>query len=379
MELVPVMLKQIWSRSSLLIVAVLATAGALTAWKVAAIAESADAAANRPEPTESVVVAAARERHHRPSTTAVGTVVATRSVTLRNELPGTVRYVNLAPGRIVEAGTVLVALDVSVEEAELRALEAQAALAETLYERALRLNERRAVSENELDEARAERDVTVAQTARTRAIIERKMIRTPFRARIGISDVHPGQYLNEGTVITSLQGVDDEAYVDFSVAQQVAAALPKGAAVDIFAAGAAAPIEGTVVATDASVDRDTRNAIVRARIDSEGAPAPGSAVRVHVPNGPPRLAVAVPVSALRKGPAGDHVFVVARDREGRSRAYVRPVEAGALLGDEVLIESGIEAGEQVASSGSFKLRDAALVAIASATTPDAGPPQLAAR
>ena len=373
------MLKQIWNRSSILIVALLLTAGGLAAWKVLAIVDSTDAAANQPEPMETIVVVAARQRPYTPSTTAVGTVVAQRSVTLRNELPGTVRRVNLAPGRIVEAGTVLVALDVSVESAELRAQEAQAALAKTLFERARRLNERRAVSDTELDEALAQRDVALAQVARTRAIIERKMIRAPFRARIGISDLHPGQYLNEGTEVTTLQGVDDEAYVDFSVAQQVAAQLQGGADVDIFATGAGTAIAGTVVATDSRVDRDTRNATVRARVDAASAPAPGSAVRVHVPNGAPRVAVAVPVSALRKGPAGDHVFVVAKDRQGESRAYVRPVEAGAVLGDEVLIEAGIKPGEQVAASGSFKLRDAALVAVASETPLLDGAPKIAAR
>ena len=373
------MLKLIWNRSSILVVALLLTAGALAAWKVAAIADSADAAANQPEPMETIVVAAARQRPYTPSTTAVGTVVAQRSVTLRNELPGTVRRVNLAPGRIVEAGTILVALDVSVESAELRAQEAQAALAKTLFERARRLNERRAVSDTELDEALAQRDVALAQVARTRAIIERKMIRAPFRARIGISDLHPGQYLNEGTEVTTLQGVDDEAYVDFSVAQQVAAQLEGGADVNIFAAGAGTAISGTVVATDARVDRDTRNATVRALVEAASAPAPGSAVRVHVPNGAPRLAVAVPVSALRKGPAGDHVFVIAKDRHGQSRAYVRPVQTGALLGDEVLIEAGIKPGEQVAASGSFKLRDTALVAVASEAQPLAGTPKIAAR
>lgn len=365
-------MKQLLNRSTILVAALVAAGGALAAWKVAAIADSAAAAASQPEPLESVVVAAAKERSHTPATTAVGTVVARRSVTLRNELPGTVRRVSLAPGRIVEAGTVLVALDVSVEEAELRAQEAQATLAETLFERARRLSERRAVSANELDEALAERDVALAEMARTRAIIERKLIRAPFRARIGISDVHPGQYLNEGTVITSLQGVDEEAYVDFSVTQQVAAALRSGDVVGILVPGAAAQIEGAVVAADARVDAATRNAIVRARVDAAEAPAPGSAVRVRVPDGSPRLAVAVPVNALRKGPAGDHVFVVATDKQGQSRAYRRPVQAGALLGDEVLIESGIRPGERVAASGSFKLRDAALVGIAKAPAPDAG-------
>jgi membrane fusion protein (multidrug efflux system) len=86
-------------------------------------------------------------------------------------------------------------------------------------------------------------------------------------------------------------------------------------------------------------------------------------VRVRVPVGAPRKAVAVPVSALRKGPGGDHVFVVESDAAGQTRAHERAVESGAMLGDEVLILAGLEAGERVAASGSFKLREGVLVAL----------------
>ena len=87
----------------------------------------------------------------------------------------------------------------------------------------MKLSEQRAVSAEEVDSTRAARDVALAQIARIKATIDRKTIRAPFRARVGISDVHPGQYLSEGTYLTSLQGVDASAYVDFAVAQQVAA------------------------------------------------------------------------------------------------------------------------------------------------------------
>jgi membrane fusion protein (multidrug efflux system) len=86
-------------------------------------------------------------------------------------------------------------------------------------------------------------------------------------------------------------------------------------------------------------------------------------VRVQVPVGAPRQALAVPVSALRKGPEGDHVFVIGPDKEGKSRAHLRKVESGALLGDEVAIYAGISAGETIAANGSFKLRENALVAV----------------
>lgn len=356
-----------WIRSAALLAAILLTGSGLAAWKFAAIREAAAASANQPEPMESVTAAAAEPREHRGTTTSIGTVLALRSITLRNELPGTVGEVRLAPGQIVDSGAVLVALDVSVEEAELAAQQAQADLAETVLARTRRLIENRAVSTQELDRARAERDVALAQIARTRAIIGRKTIRAPFRARVGIADVHPGQFLEAGTQLTTLQGVDAAAHVDFAVSQWVAADLREGQRIQVFATGDSTPVAARIVAIDARVDPTTRNATVRARIaNGPDAPAPGSSVRVRVPVGPRQTAVVVPASALRKGPGGDHVFVLAADESGRTRAHVRLVQAGPILGDEVVILEGLAPGERVAASGSFKLREAVRVAVAEA-------------
>ena len=336
----------------------------LAAWKYDAIQDGQAASAHQPEPMETVTVALAKEIEHRQTTTSIGTVLALRSITLQNELSGTVREVRLMPGQIVEAGMLLVALDVSVEEAELKAQEAQAALAKTVLDRRQNLNHEMATTQEEIDRARADLDVARAQIARTKAIIARKTIRAPFRSRVGIADVHPGQYLNEGTLLTTLQGIDEAAHVDFTVPQQVAASLQVGELVEVFA-GTSAPVTAKIIALDARIDPTTRNAVVRARIDgAANAPAPGSSVRVRVPVGAPRKVVAVPVSALRKGPGGDQVFVIAQDKDGRNRARVQQVESGAMFGDEVVIHAGLTAGEQVAASGSFKLREAALVSIA---------------
>jgi multidrug efflux pump subunit AcrA (membrane-fusion protein) len=258
-----VALKRGGSIGSLMLVAmVVLTAAGLAAWKYVSIRKANAAAAGQSEPIESVAVAVAREREHRATTTSIGTVLALRSISLRNELPGIVREVALTPGQVVDAGTVLVALDASVEEAELEAQEAQAA--------------------------------------------------------------------------------DRE--------------------------GSPAHVSARVVAIDARIDPTTRNAMVRARIEgADNAPAPSASVRVRTPVGPPGMAVAIPVSALRKGPGGDHVFVIAPDKEGKTRAQLRHVYSGTMLDDEVLIHSGLSAGEQVAASGSFKLREAVLVAVATNT------------
>jgi membrane fusion protein (multidrug efflux system) len=357
-----------WIGSGLLLLVVAAGGVGLAAWKVSSVRANDAAAARQPEPMEVVTAAAAVAREHQPTTTSIGTVLALRSISLKNELAGTVREVALEPGAIVEEGKVLVALDVSVEEAELKAHEAQAALADTSLDRMQRALATRAASELDVDRARAERDVARANIERTKAVIARKTIRAPFKARVGISDVHPGQFLAEGSQITTLQGVDDAVHVDFTVGQQVAAVLKEGDRVEVVASSGApnvAGIEAAIVAIDARVDPATRNAWVRAKLEGSGnLLAPGASVRVRVPLGKPASIVAIPVNALRKGPEGDHVYVIAADDQGKTRAHVRRVEGGPILGDEVLVLSGLEAGEQVAASGSFKLRESALVAVA---------------
>ncbi len=349
----------------LLLTLVLSVGLGLVAWKYESVQDQQAASTNQPEPMESITVAVVRDMDHRPTTTSIGTVLALRSVTLKNELAGTVREVRLTPGQIVEAGTLLVALDVSVEEAELKAQEAQAALTKTVLNRRQNLSQELATTQEEVDRARADLDIAHAQMARTRAIIAKKTIRAPFRARVGIADVHPGQYLNEGTLLTTLQGVGEAVHVDFTVAQQIAAVLQDGETVDVFPAGDPVPIPAKIVALDARVDPTTRNAVVRARIEGSRNPSPGASVRVRVPVGSSRKAVAIPVSGLRKGPGGDQVFVIAPDQDHKTRAHVRQVESGAMVGDQVVIHTGLDAGETVAASGSFKLREGVLVAIAS--------------
>jgi membrane fusion protein, multidrug efflux system len=305
-----------------------ALGGSLMGLKRLSVARAEAAAASQPEPAEVVEAAIAVEVEHGSTTSAIGTVVAMRSITLRNEMPGTVRFVRLDPGRIVEAGSVLVRLDVMLEEAELRALQAQAELAESTLARVQRMFDGRAASAIELDIARAEVDVARAQIARTEAVIARKTIRAPFRARVGIADVHVGQFLDTGTLLTTLQSVDSEAHVDFAVAQAVAEALAPGTEVTVLSGGSG-----------------------------------GSEIVGRV--------VAVPVNALRKGPGGDHVFVLEEDPAGQLRAALRPVEAGPVIGDLVAIDAGLEAGDRIAAAGSFKLRDGALVHLAPAADPQA--------
>ncbi len=353
-----------WLVSIGLIAAVGGLVYGLGKWKTGTWEKAAAEAALMPEPAESVRVAVAEAREYNRTTTTTGTVRALQSITLRNELEGTVSRTALAPGLIVDEGTVLVALDVSVEEAELKAQQAQAALAQSTLDRLERLSRENAVPVQERDQAQAQRDVSLAQIERTRAIMARKTLRAPFRARIGMADLHVGQYLEAGTELTTLQGVDRAVHVDFRVTQEVAGRLRVDDAVEIMANLQAAPLTARIVALDARVDADTRNATVRAHVETpDGAPlSPGSGVRVRVPLGGPARAVAIPVAALRRGAEGDFAFVLVKDDQGRERATLRPVKIATLQNEEVLVSEGLEPGERVAATGSFKLREGVLVA-----------------
>jgi membrane fusion protein (multidrug efflux system) len=367
-----------WIGTLVLLLAVAGIAFALAAWKYLAIQDAIAASADHHEPMETITAGRARAYEYRRSATSIGTVLSLRSITLQNEMPGTVHEVMMKPGQIVEQGTVLVALDVSVEQAELKAQEAQAELAEAVLGRMRRASESQAVAEMEVDKATAERDVALAHVARLKAIIERKTIRAPFRARVGLADTHPGQYIDSGTHLTTLQSVEDTpvAHVDFTVAQHIAAGLQVGDSVEVFTGASATPIQADIIAIDARVDQATRNTMIRAKIEApptatinDSLPAPGSSVRVRIPVGEPIPAVVIPVNALRMGPGGNHVFVIVQGEDGNDRVEQRQVQSGAMISDEVLIFAGVEPGERVAASGSFKLRDGIRVFIAGDPAP----------
>jgi membrane fusion protein (multidrug efflux system) len=357
---------------SLLLLAVVGGAAfGIYSWKGSKVAAAASAAAQQHEMAVSVTAATARSVPYARTTTAIGTVRALRSITLRNELPGTVRNVALVAGGTVETGQLLVELDVAVETAQLQALQAEASLAESMLGRMERAQQSQGASAADVDRARAQRDMAVANVARLQAVIDQKRLRAPFAAKVGLVDLHPGQYLEPGTTITTLQGLDAAVHIEFAVPQEAAAMLQPGQAIEVTTRSDAAPSRAKILAVDARVDEATRNAWVRAELGGDNLPQPGASVRVAVPLGAPRDVVVVPVSALRKGPGGDEVFVLAKDEHGALRAQSRRVVGGPSLGDEVIVREGLAVGETVASEGSFKCRPGVLVQLAAPTAESA--------
>ena len=354
--------------ASLLLIGAVVGIGALVFWlKLGGDAAAAAAAAAQPEPAWAGEVAEVRTRSFARSTTSIGTVRALQSITLRNELPGTVHAVALRTGEVVDAGALLVELDVTVEHAELSALEADARLAASMLARMEQALAKQGASAADVDRARAEHDKMLANVARTKALIERKRLRAPFKARVGLVDLHLGQYLDAGATVTTLQGVDEAVHVDFAVTQDIATRLAIGTEVEIGITGRPAAL-AKIVAIDARVDAATRNTMIRALLTGGPQPQPGASVRVRTPTEGMHEVMVVPVSALRRGPGGDHVFVLVTGPDGKPRASMRRVNSGTTLGDDVILHEGVKVGERVATIGSFKLFEGALVHVTNPAT-----------
>lgn len=362
--------------SIVIIVGVLSVAAGLTVWKkhTDRAAQAAKAAGGW-EPAESVQLVPVKTGTHQRSMSATGTVWAVRHVNLATEVSGKVESIGFESGQIVEQGALLVRLDSSTEQADLRAAEAAVELARVTLERYRQALTGKAVSEREIDKAQAELVQAQARVQQLKAMIDKKDIRAPFRGRIGIRDTHPGQYLSEGQRITTLQDVSDQVNVDFSIPQTQAAGLRVGSDVTIIvgaALGKPTEVPAKVSAFDSQIDLATRNAKIRATLDSmNGRLSPGMFVDVRVPLGEPAPVLTVPPTAVRHAPFGDHVFVVAPDEKDPSklRARQRFVKLGGAAGDQVIIADGLKAGEQLAADGSFKLREGVIVMAAPPPAP----------
>jgi len=337
-------------------VAIAGTVVGLGTYKYGEIKAAVAAAEAAPEPQEAVAAVRVRQGAWTATARAVGTVVALRQVEIRSELAGTLVEVGFSSGEVVEAGQVLVRLDTRQERAALAAAEAEARLARLTFERREALRNKQTVSAQELDKAREE---LAAASARVRSLqvgIEKRTISAPFRARVGLTDLQPGAYLEAGSPIAMLQGVDEDAFVDFSLPQDSAAAIRPGAPVEL--AGAQIPggaVTAEVTAEDASIDGGSRAVRFRALARGLGETLrPGAFVDVVAMTAPPQPALFVPLTAVRRASFG---------QQGALRARQRIVRTGPVRDGEIAILDGLAEGDLIAAAGSFKLREGLLVRI----------------
>jgi len=260
----------------------------------------------------------------------------------------------------------------------LAAAVAQRNLARLNLDRMRGLREEGITSQAEYDRSAAEDTQAEARVGEIRATIERKTIRAPFSGILGIRQVNLGQYLTGGAPVVPLQSLHP-IYVNFSLPQQEVGHLRVGGEVRVAAEGTeGSPFAGRITAVDSIVDTATRNVQVQATLaNPKGELRPGMFVKAEVVLGGGAPVTALPASAISYAPYGDSVFVVAdlQGPKGESYRGVRQqfVKLGGSRGDQVAVLSGVTPGEEVVTSGAFKLRNGAAVRINNQVQPSNNP------
>jgi membrane fusion protein (multidrug efflux system) len=311
-----------------------------------------------------------------PQIHAIGSLRAVRGVDVTSEIAGLVRQINVKSGQDVKAGTVLVQLNADSDIATLNALQASADLAETVLKRDQAQLAVEAIAQAQVDSDLADLKNKRAQVASQQATIDKKTIRAPFSGRLGITLVNPGQYLNPGDKIVTLQTIDP-IFVDFFVPQQDVSAIAPGQIVNVHTdAFPGVEFPAKVSAIDPKVDTTTRNVQVEALVsNSKGQLLPGMFARADVDSGDKHHYVTLPQTAITYNPYGATVFVGkdsgVKDEKGNVKLAAQQifVTTGPTRGDQVAILKGIEAGDEVVTSGQLKLKNGTVLIIDNSIVP----------
>jgi membrane fusion protein (multidrug efflux system) len=320
-------------------------------------------------PPTTVSSATVKEEDWAPVLSAVGSISAVQGAVVSAELGGTVSEVNFQNGSVAKKGDVLIKLDTSSENAQLRSAEADLELARQNLERARDLAGRKVISKSELDTAQSAFGQKKGMVDNMHSMTGKKEVRAPFDGQLGIRQVNVGQMINAGKEVVALTSLDP-VYVDFALPQQELAKLTSGFEIRVRTdAVGSREFKGKLTAVNSMVDPVTRNVTLQGTLENpDHALRPGMFAKVEVLLPEKRKALVVPGSAISYAPFGDSVFIIEKKKDektGKEIEAIRQqfVRVGEARGDFVAITDGLKPNETIVSTGVFKLRNGMSVTI----------------
>lgn len=312
---------------------------------------------SQPQPPAEVSATEARTESWTPSIKAVGSVKAVNGIEVANEVPGVISSINFESGDTVKKGDILIRLNTAIDEAAVRTRRAEAQLAEQEFKRISDLLPKRAVSQSQFDESKANFDAAQARVNEADAQLSKKVIRAPFDGTLGIRMVDQGEYIATGTPIVEINMLDP-IYVDFTLSEKNLQDVARE--YSVVATVAAVPeqeFKGKVSAINTSVNPETRTVRVRATLSNpQKLLRPGMFATIRTLQPKDDEVVTVPRTAVSYNTYGDFVFVIEENDGGDLVVNRRSVTAGQTRDKRVAILSGLEAGEKVVSKALLRLR-----------------------
>jgi len=333
-----------------------------------------------PQPPMVVTAMKAATQEWQPQLNAVGSLRAVRGVDVTTEIAGLVREIRFKSGDEVKAGAVLIQLNADSDLAQLASLKAAADLAQITLTRDRVQLAAEAISQAQIDNDEADLKSKRAQAAGQQATIDKKTLRAPFSGRLGITLVNPGQYLNPGDKVVTLQTIDP-IFIDFNVPQQQISEVSLGQPVTVVSdAYLAQTFSGKVTAIDAKVDTATRNVQIEATVTNpKRLLLPGMFGRSAVDSGEKKTYLTLPQTAITYNPYGATVFVAVDKKDAKGNPQLQAqqifITPGPTRGDQVAILKGVSEGATVVTSGQLKLKNGSPLRIDNSVQPlnDANP------
>ncbi|MBK6787231.1 MAG: efflux RND transporter periplasmic adaptor subunit [Rubrivivax sp.] len=287
---------------------------------------------------------------------AVGSLKSSQGVMLRPEVSGRIARLGFVEGQRVQRGQLLVQLDDTLQQAQLKQAEAQASIARTNLQRSRELLAQNFVSQSAVDQNAASLQVAEAQVALAQAQLARMRVLAPFDGTAGLKLVDIGDYVKDGADVVNIEDLT-ALTVQFAVPERYIDRLRVGQPVDV--AVDALPgrsFKGRVQAVDSQVDANGRALQVLAQVDNPGALLkPGMFARPRVIFSVREGAVLVPEEALVPLGAQQFVFKIVDGPDGQKLSQRLEAKIGLRLPGKVEIVEGLQAGDVVATAGQTRL------------------------
>ena len=330
------------------------------------------AGAGSPPATVTTMVVADDE--WQPQLTASGSLRAYRGVELSTEVNGLVKKVYVNSGEDVKKGTLLMSMVQDADRAQLLALEAQADFAKVVNERDREQLAIEAISKNAYDSSSADYKAKVAQVAQQAALVAKKNLRAPFSGTVGVISINPGQFINSGEKIITLQTIDP-IFVDFTLPQSVVAQIEKDQIVNVNTDAFGGKIfQGKITAISPKVDPNTRNIQVEALVSNPDKNLlPGMFANLKIESGEKLRYITVPQTAVTYNPYGSVIYIAkqgtGKDGKPNLEAQQVFVTTGPTRGDQVAILKGVQIGDTIVTSGQLKLKNGTPLIVNNAVVP----------
>jgi len=299
-----------------------------------------------------------------PKLSSVGNVRAFRGVELSTEIGGLVQNVPIKSGMDVKEGDLLIKLNDVSDVAQLNSLKALADLAKVINERDRQQLEIQAISKNVFDTSKADAKSKQAQVEQQTALVAKKNLKAPFSGRVGIVMINPGQFVNPGDKLLTLQTLDP-IFVDFNLPQSNAEQIQVGQEIVVTTdAFKGSSFTGKITAVSPKVDTNTRNIQIEAKLaNPDKKILPGMFANVNIKLGDEVKMLTLPQTAVTYNPYGSTVFIAKptgkKDKQGKPELEAQQVfvTTGPTRGDQVAILKGVDEGATVVTSGQLKLKN----------------------